>query len=65
MAARFSTTGRCCTQALPRPKTPMQVFKAGRSDSETLSDGELSDDVGSGLDDELPFLSPQQAHVRH
>ena len=49
---------------MPRPKTPKEVFKAGRSETDTLSEDELSDDVSSGLDDELPFLSPQQADVR-
>ena len=48
------------SQVLPRPTAPKQAFRANRSDTETtMSDGDESDDVGSGLDDELPFLSPQ------
>ena len=48
------------SQVLPRPTAPKQAFRSSnRSDTETVSEGDESDDVGSGLDDELPFLSPQ------
>ena len=48
-------------QVLPRPTPPKQAFhrQSNRSDTDTLSEGDESEDVGSGLDDELPFLSPQ------
>ena len=49
------------SQVLPRPTAPKQAFRASyRSDTETMSEGDdESEDGGSGLDDELPFLSPQ------